>query len=138
MPYSLNFAFRRHYDTAQQGIGVPVELRFGEKAVELTAMLDTGASYCIFQRTYGESLGLVIENGIPESFGLANGNQFRAYGHEVTLTAINIEVDGIVYFADDNSIRRSVLGRQGWMDKLRLGLVHYDGYLYLSKYDDEP
>jgi hypothetical protein len=41
-----------------------------------------------------------------------------------------------VYFAADAAFSRNVLGRQGWIDRIRLGLVDYEGKLYLSDYSD--
>ena len=31
---------------------------------------------------------------------------------------------------------RNILGRRGWIDVLRLGIVDYEGALYVSRYDD--
>ena len=42
----------------------------------------------------------------------------------------------VVYFAESQSYTRDVLGRQGWLDRIRFGLVDYDGKLYLSDYND--
>jgi hypothetical protein len=40
-----------------------------------------------------------------------------------------------VYFAADDGFTRDVLGRQGWMPQLKLGLVDYEGRLYVGRYD---
>jgi hypothetical protein len=61
---------------------------------------------------------------------------FLTYAHEVNLVVLGIETTTTVYFAADESFSRNVLGRQGWLDRVRLGLVDYDGTLYLSAYDD--
>jgi hypothetical protein len=53
------------------------------------------------------------------------------------MTALSFQFDVMVYFAADESIRRSVLGRRGFIDQLRLCLIEHDGELYISKYDDE-
>lgn len=41
----------------------------------------------------------------------------------------------MIYFADDSSITRNVLGRHGWLDRIVLGIVDYEGKLLLSGYD---
>ena len=84
----------------------------------------------------GEQLGLTIENKYPQWFSTATG-RFLAFGHEVTLQFAGIEFNALVYFAADASFNRNVLGRFGGLDHLRIGLVDYDGKLYLSKYGDE-
>lgn len=35
------------------------------------------------------------------------------------------------------SFPRNVLGRQGWLNQVRLALIDYDGKLFLSHYNDE-
>jgi hypothetical protein len=132
VPYTLNFEFLHIYDAAKPGISVPIELRFGGRVVTLTAKLDTGASFCIFARAYAEALGLDIERGMPEWVGTATNNRFLTYGHNVTLSTLNFEFDTIAYFAADEGFRRNVLGRRGWLERLRISLIDYDGALYIT------
>ncbi len=101
--------------------------------VDVEAKLDTGSSHCVFARDYGESLGLEIEDGFPEIFGTAVGN-FIAYGHEIVLSVLEIETVSTIYFAKDESFTRNVLGRHGWLDRVKMGLIDYEGKLFLSEY----
>jgi hypothetical protein len=135
MTETLTFATVHQYDTRQVGIPVPVALQIGAKTVSFSANVDTGASVCIFDRSRGEALGLDIERGWPQEISTATG-RFLTYGHEVTLSVLGVETTTTVYFAADESFTRNVLGRQGWLNVVRLGLVDYDGKLYLSHYDD--
>jgi hypothetical protein len=41
----------------------------------------------------------------------------------------------MVYFFGDERINKNLLGRAGWLDRIRLGLVDHDGELYLASYD---
>jgi hypothetical protein len=133
---TLAFAHVHHYDTRRIGITVPVILRSGAGSVDCDAKVDTGSSYCVFRRLYAEYLGLDIEGGIPQRISTVTGS-FLAYGHEVTLSVLGIETTTTVYFAADEGFTRNVLGRQGWLNVVRLGLVDYEGKLYLSHYDDQ-
>ena len=135
MAEMLRFAVTHHYDTRKAGITVDVLLRLGSKEVEVVTKLATGASFCIFRRLYGELLGLTIESGQPETLSTPMGS-FLAYGHEVRLLALGLEFQTTVYFAADENFRRNVLGRQGWLDHVRLGLIDYEGKLFLSDYND--
>jgi len=65
--------------------------------------------------------------------GTVRGN-FRAFGHELTVRFLDIELDTKIYFAEDETMRRSVLGRQGFLDRVKLGLIDYEGKLLLSEY----
>ena len=84
----------------------------------------------------GERLGLDIESGDPRDFSTATGS-FRAYGHAITLLVAGMEFDSVVYFAAREGYNRNVLGRQGWLNQVRLGLLDYEGKLYLSRADED-
>jgi hypothetical protein len=61
---------------------------------------------------------------------------FDAYGHTVTLETLRYSFDVTVYFAAHEGFRRNVLGRRGWLDQVQLGIVEYEGKLYLSRYNE--
>ena len=136
MSHGLRFARRIAYDAGDESIPVRVELALGSEKQTATAKLDTGSSHCVFRREIGERLGLRIEEGDRMRVGTVTGT-FEAYGHPVTLRTGNVEVDSIVYFAAHHDFPRNVLGRHGFLDRFRIGVVDYDGLLYLSRYDDE-
>lgn len=48
-----------------------------------------------------------------------------------------LHIDATVYFAADYSFRRDVVGRQGWLDRLRVAIIDYDTKFFISRYDDE-
>ena len=135
MAYQLNFQRLLSYDVGEPGISLLTTIKLKEQSVTLTAKVDTGASCCIFQRQYGEQLGFDIEKGMRQLLGTATGT-FLAYGHEVSLTVAEFEFDTIVFFASDIEITRNVLGRFGWLDRVVLGLVDYEGKMYLSRYGE--
>ena len=103
--------------------------------MEVPVKVDTGASCCIFERRFGEQLGFDIESGMKQLFGTATGT-FVGYGHEVTLSVAEFEFNTIGFFPSDAKITRNVLGRFGWLDRVVLGLVDYEGKLYLSRFGE--
>lgn len=131
--YAIEFSAVFEYDTLKTGITLPVTLGYNSLTIDFEGKLDTGSSHCIFARKYGEDIGLEIENGSPEKFGTAAG-VFIAYGHELLLSILDIETVATVYFAKEESFTRNVLGRQGWLDRVKLGLIDYEGKLLLSAY----
>jgi hypothetical protein len=135
MAETLVFQKLYQYDLRPSGISVPVRLLYGDKQAEFNARVDTGASSCIFARIYGEVLGLGIETGTPQKVSTVMGS-FMTFGHQLTLSVLEISFETTVYFAADPTFTRNVLGRQGWLDRIRLGLVDYEGKLYLSDYND--
>lgn len=99
------------------------------------AKIDTGAAFCLFERGFADVLSIDLDRGRPSLFRTVAG-QFRAYGHELSLEVLGIEAEALVYFFEDASITRNVLGRNGWLNRVRLGLVDHDSLVYLSAYDD--
>ena len=134
MPTQFAFGISHTYTDRENGIAVPVTLLFGEERIEIPAIVDTGSTFCLFQRRFGDALGLDVESGMRQEFRTAAG-QFLAYGHELTLSTLGIEVDATVYFFADEAIRKNVLGRRGWLDRVRLAIVDYEQVLYLAPYD---
>lgn len=135
MAHNLSFNVSYDYDPRAVDINVPVTLRSGGKTWAATAKLDPGSTFCVFQREIGEHLGYDIERGDPQWIGSVRGS-FLTYGHEAILIVLGIEVVATVYFAVEDHFPINVLGRVGWLNRLRLGLIDYDGRLFLSEYDD--
>ena len=132
--HQLEFTGVHSYASDKEGITVPVELRSGEAVVRLAANVDTGANFCIFRSEIAEALGLDLRSGLHQRFRTANSN-FEAFGHEVELTVLDVATHSTVYFFADETINKNVLGRVGWLDRIRLGLVDHDGSLYLAAYN---
>lgn len=136
MSYQLLFKKSFSYDSTQTGISIPVSLNFLGKQVVLNAKVDTGASCCIFERKYAEELDIEIESGIAQIISTAIGT-FTAYGHDITMSVLDYDFDTTIYFAVSEGFNRNVLGRMGWLDRVKLGIIDYDSILYLSHYNDD-
>lgn len=134
MVYQLDFDRIFRDDAGRDGAFLPVTLHFGEQRADLEAQIDTGASCCIFQRDLGGSLGLEIENGFRQEINTVTG-AFTTYGHTVTVAVLGFEFESVVYFAAAADFKRNVLGRSGWLDRVRLGIVYHDSEVYLSPHD---
>ncbi len=129
----LEFDFSHQYSLLEIGITVEATLQNGDFSVEIDAKIDTGSTFCVFERHYGERLDLDVEAGTPIEIGTATGS-FRAFGHELTLTVLGIETVSTVYFAESDYFDRNVLGRIGWLDRVKFGLIEREGKLFLSEY----
>ncbi|MFZ0890639.1 MAG: hypothetical protein WA005_19540 [Candidatus Binataceae bacterium] len=104
--------------------------------MDLLAKLDTGSTYCILNRSYSALLGLDLQSGISQWMRTATG-AFQTYGHEVTVSVFDLEWQAFVYFAESDSFSLNVLGRSGFLDRLRVAVVDYDQQLYLGLYGQE-
>jgi hypothetical protein len=133
MPEIVEFDILHEYSFFDVGITVDLILQSGNLKVDVVAKIDTGSTFCVFERYHGEGLDLEIESGLPVTIGTATGT-FKAFGHELTLSVLGIETTSTVYFAESEYFDRNVLGRIGWLNKVKLGLIEEENKLYLSKY----
>jgi hypothetical protein len=134
MIHSLEFERLVEYDVGEPGISLAVNLKLVGKSVSVETKIDTGSTSCVFARSAGESLGLEIESGELVRIGTATG-VFTTYRHDVVLEVLGYEFDARVCFAENESFRRNVLGRFGFLDRIVLGLVDYEGKLFLKRYE---
>lgn len=132
--HHLSFAIRHDYSSAE-AIILAVILRYGDKEIDADAYLDTGSTFCVFRRQFAETLGLDVESGDAIRLSTATGT-FAAYGHMLTLETLGLTFETTVYFAEHEGFPRNVLGRRGWLDRLRIAIIEYDGNLYASRYDE--
>ena len=131
--HQLSFTRLHSYADRAATITVPVALRSGANVADLVASLDTGASQCLFENAYASELGIDLTSGVLTRFQTANSS-FDAYGHEVEIDVLGIVTHSLVYFFAEPSIRKNVLGRGGWLDRVRVGLVDHDREIYLADY----
>ena len=135
MVYELSFNKEFVYDSREKGITLPISLKLAGQTVSLNAKVDTGASCCIFERKYAEDLGIDVESGIEQRVETVMGI-FTTYGHDVTISALDYDFDCTAYFAANEAFTRNVLGRVGWLDRVKLAIIDYECKLYLSSYDE--
>jgi hypothetical protein len=113
---------------------VRIQLFRGTEFVPLRAKIDTGAECCVFQREYGRMLNIDVESGRSIRLSTAT-TSFEAFGHELEIECLGIKHSTMVYFAGTPDFKRNVLGRTGWLDQVRFGLIDRENQLYLSPYN---
>ena len=131
MSYEIEYAVKQIYDSRKVGITVKTTLRRNNLSVVLNAKVDTGAEFCLFARELGEELDIDIESGYRKSLSTLSGN-LSAFGHTVELETLGLKFDSLVYFAQDYSLNRNLLGRQGWLQLVKIGLDDYKSEIYIS------
>jgi 8-oxo-dGTP pyrophosphatase MutT (NUDIX family) len=135
MSHQLTFDIRYKYDSIASGITVEVLLRLGQNIAVTHGKVDPGAQICLFQRELAEELGINVESGHRFEVRTLTGS-LTVYGHTVTMQTLGLEFDSVVYFAADYGLPRSLLGREGWLQKVRMAVVDYETTLYLSPYQE--
>ena len=132
----LEFAAVHNYNLLEPDITVETILRNGNLRVAFDSKVDTGSTYCIFERKQAEVLEIDVESGDLMTLGTATGS-FRAFGHTVELETLGIKFESTVYFAESEYFDRNVLGRFGWLNQIKLAIIDQEGKLFLSKNDYE-
>ena len=124
--------------TTSRRVGSPTTARSARNSGRCDSILpptrDCGSKFCVFQPHFARLLGFELESGAPQRIRTAAGS-FPAYGHEVTLTVGELEWQTTVYFAEPEDFPINVVGRIGFLDHLRVGLVDYEQLLYLGPYE---
>jgi hypothetical protein len=131
MAFPVEYQRRASYESFAAGITVEAILRYGSLETACEAKVDTGSQVCLFGRTFADALDIDVENGYREVFSTLAGG-LVAYGHEVELETLGLCFQSYVYFAESYAVRRNLLGRQGWLQLVLLGLNDYGNELYLS------
>lgn len=80
--HNLSFEKLLVYDTDEVGITVEVKISSVDSETRFDAKIDTGATACIFNRRFGEEIGVEIERGDELRFYTAT-DSFLTYGHWV-------------------------------------------------------
>jgi hypothetical protein len=104
--HHLKFDWRHEY---KNSLGLPVSLRLGKRVIDFLAKIDTGAEFCIFERAYGEQLGLTIEDGYQQWLAVA-----REEGSEPLATQSRLSSSGVPSRASFSSPRTRVSGGTCW------------------------
>lgn len=131
MSFPINFQKKTIYPSLDIGITIEAVLHYGSLQTECSAKIDTGAQSCIFERGVADALEIDVESGFREKFSTLGGGIF-AYGHEIELETLGLRFQSYVYFAENYQINRNLLGRQGWLQLVKLGLDDYRSELNLS------
>jgi len=130
----LSFDISYLYEDSDEGISLPITLSYRNVQVRTYAKVDTGSEFCVFSLELGEELGIDVPSGIPKRMGSLTGT-LDTFGHEIVIQSCGIAVQSVAYFAKYPNLPRNLLGRNGWIRKLRLGIVDYDNMIFLSPYD---
>jgi hypothetical protein len=115
---------------------IEARLVIGDQSVICQAKIDTGGHVCLFMREIAETLGIDIQTVHRQAFRTLAGS-LTAYGHTVRLHTLGLEFESLVYFAANYGLPRNLLGREGWLQKVRLAIIDYESTLYLSGYQDQ-
>ena len=125
----------RHLYPNTDAVSIPVVLMSDAFTfIDVLGKLDTGSTFCIFERRFADLLNISLENAVETRIRTATGN-FYAFGQELTLSVFDYEWTTTVYFAESESFGLNISGRIGFLDHLRIGLIDYEQTLFCGIYN---
>ena len=66
---TLDFEKLILFDSGKKGITINTKLKLSGKDISFKSKIDTGSSFCIFERRFCEKLNLEIEKGLIQNVG---------------------------------------------------------------------
>jgi hypothetical protein len=122
----IEFDVLFNYADQEEGIEIPLVLNANGRSLMTVGFVDTGCGACLFSNEIGMDLGIDIESGEFAIFKSGAGGSVPAYGHPVVIEFLGIAFESSMYFAKYQGLKRNLLGRVGFLRKLRFGLIEYD------------
>lgn len=97
---------------------IPVRITFRGNTLRYTALIDSGADFCIFDAEIAEYLGIDVRSGHREIFGgVQERGGAEAFFHEVTLNIGGWDYQTTVGFSYDIAKHGyGLLGQKGFFD----------------------
>lgn len=98
---------------------IPIRISYGNNSLKYSALIDSGADFCIFHSQIGEYFGLDIKSGPKDSFsGITPGiTMAEVYFHEITLNVGGWDYKTIVGFSEGIAdFGYGLLGQKGFFD----------------------
>ena len=101
---------------------VEVALARGDRTISVKALVDSGASFCIFHHEVAEYLGLKIERGRKVSLTGIGGRIF-GYLHNVTVNAGGQRFECKIVFSRKFKISFNLLGRDNFFAPFKVSFI---------------
>ena len=106
---------------------IHVSLRHKNKAIDLRALIDSGAADCVFHRSIGDALGIEIESGrLKDYMGIAR-QSVAGYVHEIGLRVQGMSEWVTIEAAFIDAQIIPLLGQGGFFDSFQVVFERYRG-----------
>jgi hypothetical protein len=113
---------------------IQIDVRNGDKHVQLICLVDSGADDCMFHSSIGEILGLDLKSGKHKPFGgIAKGVVIDSYLHEVEIQVQGFQerVWVLAAFCESSAVD-GILGQSGFFENYKVEFEGYRGKLDIS------
>lgn len=100
---------------------IPVNITYKNNSLNISALIDSGADFCLFNTEIGRRLGIQVEEGNLYKFFGIEGSSIDVYLHSIKLQVIGIDysVTMPVGFTESRGVI-AILGQEGFFDNFRI------------------
>src|SRR3989344_5384346 len=98
---------------------IPFSIIYQKKKLDISALIDSGATISIFKQDVAESLGIKIENG-KEIFLGGVGGRIKGYLHNLKIEVAGQILTIQVVFSYEYFVSLNLLGRESFFEKFRI------------------
>lgn len=92
---------------------IDVTLQHSRQSITTKALIDSGASFSVFQSEIAEYLGITIEQG-KKIYLTGIGGRILGYVHRVSLSVGSVHFNCTVVFSPELSVSLNLLGRNNF------------------------
>lgn len=120
-PYLKQPSFLRPQDRWLARPIIPVRLIYENNSINVAALIDSGADFCLFNAEIGRRLGIPIEQGRPlEFFGIAK-LPIKVYLHPIKLQVIGMDspIEISIAFTQSEGVG-AILGQEGFFNAYKI------------------
>jgi hypothetical protein len=114
---------------------IPVGLRYRDKSVVVSALIDSGADLCLFHSSIGRALGIDIENGRKIMFKTLSPEEVPVYVHPIHLflkgePGIDLEIG---FLERDLIADGGLLGQEGFFDHFDVRFQRWQNAIHIQR-----
>ncbi len=121
-----------HADSFQRP-DITINIKNGIDDLDVLALVDSGASHCIFSFNVGLALNINIESGPVQRITGVGGAVISAYFHDVTLQLEDVIWKAYVGFTTNKLGIGGLLGQNGFFSKFKITFDRTSSSLIVNK-----
>lgn len=111
---------------------LPVRLITTGGEIDSLAILDSGATYCIFDGRLSDSIGLDLRSGTFKRLSSLGGGFLQGYLHTIDMEINGYRFNDCEVVFSESPINRNLLGRHSFFDKIKVGFAEIHEEVYFS------
>lgn len=114
---------------------IRITLQKAKKSVDIYALVDSGADYCVFPDEIGKAIGIDVESGRKDTAIGVSNNLIEIYFHKITLIIDKYKFKVWVGFS--KVLKMPLLGRSGFFEEFKVKFDYRKNEVGITPYRDK-